>query len=505
MFQKFLVILFFIHAVAFARGNEGAGGDGVWIEGNLYLLDLVEQGVETDPWIDESLRESPYFEQIVRVVKKKMPQIKDQQTIEMVALKFVEVYESDADIGITLSAGFSLLQWRIVNYSLTSIDDEKSLFADKYKLQQAAIRRSKTVRIHRGSWEAFTPAHRAALIFHEVVYSFMQPQKLDDTEFFFQSSIKAREIVGSMFSQQIEKGSLELLFENHLPKYAMIAGTVGFGGLHLPNPQVSVMEAVLYNQAEEFDRVDFREFVYARNYCRDYVSRLLARAKSRSDSAQAMQMRFTIQDLELTFRDFAMGKDLVGTVIDVKWRESGLEQVASAPFFTFASLPRYKKSIEARCNNSLKHSLLISRLTTQYDLFSWNEWEMKEQQEHIQEKIDLAKENDELPLDPKLGKKSCTPCKLFPKSVETTSTIDLRTGTWVKRDVPPIYRYYRQVDGQNYNLSGGGYYGVSGEFIKDPDSGKYFPDTRSYFKGHRWKTQNECERARQLDRWCRAR
>lgn len=194
----------FFACVAQAEGTDTHGGDGVIIGETVYLLDLVEQGVEENPYFNPEVQTD---EAVRQRVERALTGIQDAP-IDLVAKKMTELMIINPAFAITLLKAVEMHIWRLVRFDLVDVPDEDSVLVFKdHKLIQLAIRRMQGISIAREHWLRMSMEQRAALIFHEAVYAVISPHKewvtLPDktrVEKLVQNPIKVREITGYLFS-----------------------------------------------------------------------------------------------------------------------------------------------------------------------------------------------------------------------------------------------------------------------------------------------------------------
>lgn len=212
-------------------GDEGAsGGDGVLIGDKLYLVDLVEAGVEENPYIDETLQSSKDYEKVLARLQQPLQSLDDALSNRLIALKIVEIAKLSVPMAMTYLQTIEAFQWHLVNHSLIDVKDEDTaLNIPLEKLVQLAIRRLHAIKVSKESWKKLNPLHRAALVFHEATYAMTHPDKqwseIHHQNLFSQMSPKAREVVGILFSK--EKSHLFTSFDSVVP-----------GLLHYPQEDV---------------------------------------------------------------------------------------------------------------------------------------------------------------------------------------------------------------------------------------------------------------------------
>jgi hypothetical protein len=201
-----LAILFALAALlaspAFARPPQeghsgGAGGNGVYAPtgGAVYLFDLVEAGVEEKPVFgcgEDCVRDS-----VLLRLNRVLGAGNTPEAVRMVAMKLGEIERVDRlTAGVLLSA-IEMYGWRWVNLSLEPVydSDGSDIEIDPTSLVQLAVRDEKVIRIDAALWKRLPDAHKAALLFHEVVYALVGS-----------GSRGARDIVGYLFTRDLARG-----------------------------------------------------------------------------------------------------------------------------------------------------------------------------------------------------------------------------------------------------------------------------------------------------------
>lgn len=212
---KFTCILstFVIGALAMAGGKEvGNGGDGYVDDyGKIHVLDLVESGVEDDPYLSEEIEPLPFIQARVNRALMLMP----QAPLALLTRKISHIYQLDQIMAYNLLYALEAYSWKPVKKGkLMDISDEDSILdvADDIfdepdrKLVQLAIRREKSIHYDLNYWEKdLNDVGRTALLLHELAYALMPPQdiSLDGKTYQMQSSYTARSIVGYVFSREL--------------------------------------------------------------------------------------------------------------------------------------------------------------------------------------------------------------------------------------------------------------------------------------------------------------
>ncbi len=197
--------------------GSGNGGKGVMVEGKLYLFDLVEAGVEKDPYFDPSVTDTQAMQDeiVQNVTFAKDPSF----PVALVAQKLVEVMRNDFVIGALMLKTLELYQWRLVDLDLMPLNDHRQdVKAEAKDLIQLARRETRSILISRNAWNMLDLANRTALIFHEIIYAFATPQKTPMGTF-IQDIGMVQENVGFLFSEDMKsRDRLDENFYQILPK-----------------------------------------------------------------------------------------------------------------------------------------------------------------------------------------------------------------------------------------------------------------------------------------------
>jgi len=208
--KAFLIVTLFtvisLWALPAQAGNEGGtGGDGVELGTELYLIDLVESGLELDPYFDMALENDPSFKDVEKRLEKVLGDFNDADMIKLVAIKLIEISKVHTPLALTLLHTIESYRWVLVNHVLVDVKDEDTVLElGAGKLVQLAIRRLHSVLVSRDSFPKLDVRNRAALIFHEATYANVVPKELElekQSKTFYQSSPVAREVVGVLFSK----------------------------------------------------------------------------------------------------------------------------------------------------------------------------------------------------------------------------------------------------------------------------------------------------------------
>ncbi len=211
-------------AITLPGGETGVGngGEAIEIQNKLYLLDFVESGIELNPKFDSNRRSNNSFND--RVLKA-LANIEDEQTLVAVANKLEDIFKLNPVTARSLLIAIESFSWAMLPRLLLPIPTEAGPIdfngAPRYLL---AVRKNRVIRIIRENWERLDSGSRPGLIFHEVIYSLLKPErkvcrwtsapfKKDTLTYFLQVSAPARDIVGHLFSNQFNN-STSVAFEN---------------------------------------------------------------------------------------------------------------------------------------------------------------------------------------------------------------------------------------------------------------------------------------------------
>jgi hypothetical protein len=219
----------------FAVGGDrgGNGGDGIYIDDKLYLLDFVEAGIEQSPLIPDYVTPS-------LLTKLRVDMLFPQEGMPraLIAKKITELREGTFPFfGTLLLNVMELYQWRLVNSKLIDIKDENTVLQYE-KLEQLAIRKNSTIMIDRALWEKLDEANKVGLIFHEAIYALIKPRVVDGK--MQQLSDRARELTGKLFTDNYWMGLGTILEEDFDEDMNLVIG----GDLAI---SVSTMTGTLYS------------------------------------------------------------------------------------------------------------------------------------------------------------------------------------------------------------------------------------------------------------------
>lgn len=205
MMSAFLALAMLLSLSAFAGDKGGNGGNGVYIHGQFYFFDLVEHGVEKNPYFDPSVTVNAEIkDRLLNTLPSEFP-------IELIAKKLSELEKIDPIFSNVIMRAMELYDWVLIESELKTIDDTETIL--NIELNQIAVRTNEKIYIDRYLWRKLDKANRTALIFHEAIYALILPKEDRQTGSLDQSSSSARAITGFIFTENYNKKDLAHLFE----------------------------------------------------------------------------------------------------------------------------------------------------------------------------------------------------------------------------------------------------------------------------------------------------
>jgi hypothetical protein len=206
----------FTAACAFAGDKTGNGGNGIRINGKLYVLDLVEAGVETTPYFNSAVAPDPAIKERIEKAF-----VNFTAPSDLIAQKLTEIQAIEPQLALSFLKAIEAYSWRIVHKSLIEINDEDSdLDYSKAERVQLAVRSGRTIMLEQAAWKSLSEAHKAALITHEVAFALVSPDRIQaplssagtnkdsHVEYMKQNSKKSRQLNGYLYTKELEKKGL---------------------------------------------------------------------------------------------------------------------------------------------------------------------------------------------------------------------------------------------------------------------------------------------------------
>jgi len=214
-----------VHAEGHGPGN---GGNAVLVDGKIYLLDLVEAGVQKAPYF-KPLKDFRYCQDNACTVRKfnsaegrflaranynLRAKKFDSETTRLLAEKLLTLGSPVRD---ELLLAVLMYQWRLTDLPLEEVKGIKSpLDLSQTIVYQLAYRRDTAILINRALWEQLDTANRVALVIHEVIYAMLRPMANGDGTF-TQESWDARLITGDLFTESMANARLRGYTRNGIP------------------------------------------------------------------------------------------------------------------------------------------------------------------------------------------------------------------------------------------------------------------------------------------------
>ncbi|MDZ4661316.1 MAG: hypothetical protein SGJ18_06810 [Pseudomonadota bacterium] len=189
-----LFTILFISPLAYAGGQAGNGGIGIYINDNLKMLELVEYGIEDNPYFDMNMPPDPL------VLEKIQNHFKDSNLsnipFDKLSRKITEVMKRDHKLGFLLLSALCEYDWRLIATELRITGDDFSPIKEG-KLVQIATRQGATILIDRNLWNKMDGDQKIVLLVHEGAYA--AGRMHDDNG---QSAVDARSLTGFLFTKK---------------------------------------------------------------------------------------------------------------------------------------------------------------------------------------------------------------------------------------------------------------------------------------------------------------
>jgi hypothetical protein len=186
----------------------GNGGEGVLVDGHVFLRDL------SDNDLSQNLLIGPKRDKRVLASLGRSSLAGISVDLDLLARKLTDVNFMSPQLGNYLAAAASYYQWVLVKEKLAPIQDEGTPYSHEGYLP-LANRYLSTVRIQRQLWEKMSARQRVALVVHELVFSLARPECDPYDSNCFQPSAPVREMV-SLFFTHVGGVSLSVAQEKFL-------------------------------------------------------------------------------------------------------------------------------------------------------------------------------------------------------------------------------------------------------------------------------------------------
>ena len=215
-----LLLLGSFNAMAKTEKNEkGNGGDGVVVGDRVYLFDLYESGIQDVYLSEEVSKRVDVTTKVNQSLSAFSPSVRNIVANKIVALRAVDIALAEV-----LLKGFNMFSWRILPFSLQDVadDDGTDIEFSTEDLVQVAVRNNRVIRIDKNLMSKMDDGQVAALIFHEIIYSFIKPSNVvgsDGKTTYKQSSRWVRDINSYLFSHEfkVNPRTLKTIIGDRLP------------------------------------------------------------------------------------------------------------------------------------------------------------------------------------------------------------------------------------------------------------------------------------------------
>jgi len=216
-----------------SNGHGGSGGDGIEIDGHVYLFDLYEQGVGTSPFID--MTASP-FSDVREKLQEKFASFKmlmDQNHsqglttygyenfVDVLSIKLSNILRTDRLFGSVILQAFLHYNWLLSARPIEDAeDDDGSDIVFSGDLVPVAIRNFRSIRFNNQYTQKMNLGNMIATAIHEAAYAVIKPEKIGRsgrTIYFKQQSRRVREVVGVLFSGPVTAENIRNLAGGSFP------------------------------------------------------------------------------------------------------------------------------------------------------------------------------------------------------------------------------------------------------------------------------------------------
>jgi hypothetical protein len=213
-----------------ATGEVGNGEHGVFVNGKVYSLDLVEAGIEEKPYFRFAFLEarlSAWNSNYLSRVRKKFQG--QAFPIDKLALKLHDLSSVDPLLALAVLQTIEMYHWHIIPKDLSLLPLAGGIV--NYREGEVVLianRRGRSIYLAGPFWNLMDPANQVAAMIHEAIYALIKPrpdpQSRDPRVFFTQDSVRVRELTHLLFEKDlfdpafiINPGELPFLDRSQLP------------------------------------------------------------------------------------------------------------------------------------------------------------------------------------------------------------------------------------------------------------------------------------------------
>lgn len=205
-----------------ASGEIGNGGSGVKIGNRIFLVDLLEAGLESAPhYLAPPAQHLKVY--LSARLAKRLPL--HRSVIEKLAHKIHDVHSIDPVLGWALLETIRMYQWRLVRHDLRRLPLPGAILSFAEGIETLiANRRGRTIHLSEPALALMDDDNQVATVVHEAFYALIRPEPLISAskDQYVQSGARVREIVGYFFSADTlakmrREGSWALIDGDELP------------------------------------------------------------------------------------------------------------------------------------------------------------------------------------------------------------------------------------------------------------------------------------------------
>jgi hypothetical protein len=184
-----------------ASTRVGNGGVGVGINNKIYMLDLVEYGIQDQPYFG---KKTP-----IGGIRETLTSIFADTNLTNIPLdnfeqKISDVMNVDYFMARTMLEAMKGLDWRLVDSSLIRLNDENTVL-NPQNIEQVAIRVGLVVYIDKSLWSKLNDANKVVLLIHETLFAMANVDQYAKVK--SQSAPDTRQHTGLFFTKAfVEKG-----------------------------------------------------------------------------------------------------------------------------------------------------------------------------------------------------------------------------------------------------------------------------------------------------------
>lgn len=338
--MKWLVTILLMTSMASFAGDKGNGGDGIERNGKLYVLDLVEAGVEEAPYF----RSGTVAPSLLKL-RLEMAFGSDGYPVDLIARKLVEIADGNPHLSAAIAQVIEEYNWRLVNSSLIDIKDEYTVL-DYKDLKQLAIRKQNTISIDKSLWAKLDDENKTALIFHEVIYALIKPKLVNGV--LQQQSDRAREVNGFIFTSESENpiALMQLMGNDFDDVFTYIS--IGFNDLYLDYSRVMIYEPRLVTKSEEGDVIDSMQVYQKLDSV--MLSQFVDRTCTQSSPGEKIQIRDSARGRAIRLVDYSNDSSVTKYATYVE--ANGEYSVEIQNEYAFKDLLSCKKELSTLVNSA---------------------------------------------------------------------------------------------------------------------------------------------------------